>query len=285
MKIIPLAFDSLGVRSTATFVETDRRIIIDPGAALGPLRYGLPPSETEFRKLDELIKKIYEYLEKSEIVTISHYHYDHYLPDEKYEGMILLVKNPKENINYSQSGRAKDFLDSIDNFPKIIEFSDGRRFEFGETEIRFSPAFRHGDKNSRLGFVVLCSISYKNKKLIHASDIQGPQVSDATDWIIDENPDILILSGFPAIFIGWRISKSGLEQANSNLIKILENTKTETIILDHHLVRDLNYMEKIDSVLKIANKLNKKVITAAEFLGRKPEFLEARRRELHEKYG
>ncbi len=281
MEILPIAFDSLGVRSTATFVETDKKILIDPGAALGPLRYGLPPSEIEFRKLDELLEKIHRYLKKSEIVTISHYHYDHYLPGETYKDKILLIKNPGENINYSQKGRAKDFINLINNSPKTIEFSDGRRFEFGETKISFSPPFPHGNENSKLGFVIICSISYKNKKLIHASDIQGPQVLGATDWIIAGNPDILILSGFPTIFIGWRISKKALEQANSNLIRILENTKTETIILDHHLVRDLNYRKKISHVLKAADKLNKRVITAAEFLGKAPEFLEARRRELY----
>ena len=59
MKIIPLAFDSLGVRSMATGVETDLRIIIDPGAALGPSRYNLPPSKIELQRLEEL-SKIYK---------------------------------------------------------------------------------------------------------------------------------------------------------------------------------------------------------------------------------
>lgn len=284
MRILPIAFDSLGVRSTATFVGTDKKILIDPGAALGPLRYGLPPSPAEFKKLDELLKKIRIYLKKSEIITVSHYHYDHYLADETYKDKILLIKNPKENINYSQRGRSEDFLALIDNIPKTIEFSDNGRFEFGRTKIKFSPAFPHGNENSKLGFVVFCSVSYKNKRLIHASDTQGPQTLDATDWIIAENPDTLILSGFPTIFIGWRFSKRGLEQANLNLIKILENTKTDTIILDHHLARDLNYKKKINPVLDVADKLNKRVITAAEFLGREPEFLEAMRKELYGKY-
>ena len=44
MKIKPVASDSMGTRSMATYVETkDVKIFIDPGVALGPSRYGLPP--------------------------------------------------------------------------------------------------------------------------------------------------------------------------------------------------------------------------------------------------
>jgi len=49
-----LAFDSLGTRSMATVVETGSgRILIDPGAALGPRRYGLPPHPIEKERLRE----------------------------------------------------------------------------------------------------------------------------------------------------------------------------------------------------------------------------------------
>ncbi len=281
MKVQPIAFDSLGVRSTATYVETDQKILIDPGAALGALRYGLAPAEIEFQRLKELSKEICDYAKMSDILTISHYHYDHYFPyADIYKGKILLTKDPKNNINKSQKGRAREFLDILNNSPKRIEFADDREFIFGKTNLRFSPAVRHGAENSKLGFVLMCSISYKNEKIIHASDIQGPQVTETTDWIIHENPDILILSGYPTIFLGWRFPKSGLEKSNENLIKILEQTKVKKIILDHHLARDLKYKNKIGSVLKRATHLNKKVITAAEFLGKEPEFLEARRKEL-----
>jgi hypothetical protein len=81
--------------------------------------------------------------------------------------------------------------------------------------------------------------------------------------------------------MGWRTSKFGLEESNQNLIKLLSQTKVNTIILDHHLVRELHYMNKIEEVLKTAEKLKKKVITAAEFLGQKPDSLEARRKEFY----
>lgn len=284
MKIVPLAFDSLGVRSTATYVETDVKILIDPGVSLGSLRYGLPPSVKEIERLEELSEIVEEYAEKAFMLTISHYHYDHYFPQANfYKDKFLLLKNPKENINLSQKRRASEFFDWIKDSPERKEFADGRNFKFKKTKINFSPPVFHGEDRSRLGYVVMCSISFQRKKLIHASDVQGPQLDFTTNWIIDENPDVLILSGFPTLFLGYRASKMGMEQSNKNLLKILTQTKVNTIILDHHLVRDKNYKDKIKPVLKEAEKLSKKVLTAAEFLGKEPDFLEAKRKELYGK--
>jgi hypothetical protein len=283
MKIQPLAFDSMGVRSMATCIETDQKIMIDPGAALGPMRYSLPPHPVELSKLNELSELVEGCTKISGILIISHYHYDHYFPcgTDIYKNKILLIKDPKHSINYSQKDRAKNFLEEIKNLPHRIEFADSREFKFNETEIKFSPAVRHGAVNSKLGFVIMTSISYKNERLIHASDIQGPETDETTGWIINENPDVLILSGYPTLFIGWRLSQQGLEKSNENLIKILEETKVKTVVLDHHLVRDLYYKTKILGVLETAKKQGKNVVTAAEFLGRENEFLEARRKELY----
>jgi len=282
MKIIPLAFDSMGVRSTATFVETDQKIVIDPGVSFAPLRYGLPPTKLELQRLEELSEKVYRNAQIADILTISHYHYDHYFPEaDFYSGKILLIKDPKNNINKSQKGRGKEFLNWIKDTPQLMEFADGKKFKFRQTELSFSPPFYHGGEGSKLGYVLMCSIKYRGKKIIHGSDIQGPQVIQTADWIIQENLDILILSDFPTLLMGWRSSKFGLHQSNKNLIKILTETKVKTIILDHHLVRDLNYLNKVDEVFKKAKFLNKRIITAAEFLEKEPEFLEARRKEFY----
>jgi len=50
MRVIPLAADSLGVRSMATYVEAGGlRLLIDPGATLAPRRYGLGPPADPIR--------------------------------------------------------------------------------------------------------------------------------------------------------------------------------------------------------------------------------------------
>ena len=71
MKIIPLAFESLGVRSMATFVETDQKILIDPGTSIAPKRFGYPPWKNEFEALYESRTRIKEYAEKADVMTIS----------------------------------------------------------------------------------------------------------------------------------------------------------------------------------------------------------------------
>ena len=50
-----LAADSLGVRSLATKVGD---FVIDPGAALGPKRYGLPPHPLEQEALNRALERI-----------------------------------------------------------------------------------------------------------------------------------------------------------------------------------------------------------------------------------
>lgn len=266
----------------ATWVETDVKILIDPGAALGPLRYSLPPSQMEEERLDILSEKVFEYAKAADIMTISHYHYDHYFREAKiYQGKTLLTKDSENNINKSQKERAANFLQFLNKYYKSLVFADGKEFEFGQTKIKFSPAVSHGPAGSKLGFVLMCSVSYNGKKLIHASDVEGFIDQTSRDWVIEENPDILILSGFPTLFLGYRFSHDQLLRSNVNLISVLNKTKVKTVILEHHLVRDLNYLNKIEPVLDYARKHKRQVITAAEFLGQKPEFLEAKRKELH----
>jgi hypothetical protein len=51
--------------------------------------------------------------------------------------------------------------------------------------------------------------------------------------------------------------------------------------LDHHLLRDRNYKQKIISLHEAAQKQGVKVTTAAEYKGLKVELLEALRKELY----
>jgi predicted metallo-beta-lactamase superfamily hydrolase len=77
-KIVPLGFDSFGVRSMATYVETkDLKILIDPGVSLAPLRYGMEPHPLEWQRLDETWETIKRYAEESDVLVVTHYHYDH----------------------------------------------------------------------------------------------------------------------------------------------------------------------------------------------------------------
>jgi len=85
--------------------------------------------------------------------------------------------------------------------------------------------------------------------------------------------------------LGFRYSYKSLEISNGNLVRVLKEINLQTLVLDHHFLRDLKYEQRIKPVYEAAEKRGVKVITAAEFCGRKVEMLEALRKELYAKYG
>ena len=79
IKIEPLGAESLGIRSFCVYVETpDISILIDPSVALAPRRDGYPPHLREIAAAKFSRDLISERSKKSSILTISHYHFDHY---------------------------------------------------------------------------------------------------------------------------------------------------------------------------------------------------------------
>jgi predicted metallo-beta-lactamase superfamily hydrolase len=271
----------------ATFVETDdQKILIDPGVSLAPLRYGLEPHPLEWQRLDETWNIIKDYAEESEVLIVTHYHYDHHDPDypELYSGKTVFIKHPTENINRSQRDRATYFLAAIKGLPRRLEIADGKSFTFGETTITFSKAVCHGT-NPRLGYVTETCIKSGGEKFLHTSDVEGPSLEDQIAFILNEKPDILFVDGPMTYMLGYRYSFKSLEISNSNLVKAIRETSVHTLVLDHHFLRDINYKMRIKPVYEEARKRGVKVMTAAEFSGRKIEMLEALRKELYAKYG
>jgi len=275
MKIIPIASDSLGVRSMATFIETKEcRILIDPSAAYTPKRYGLEPHESELETYHKTKEKIRKIAEKCDILTISHYHYDHYDPNEKYYfKKKVFAKDIYNSINKSQNQRGKEFKEKFEKKCELV-YCDNSKHKFGDTEICFSQPFFHGPENIRLGYVIMTTIDDGKKRIIHSSDVQGPVTRDAKEYIISTKPDLLIMDGPPTNMLGFRFSKKNLELASSNLTEIISKLKCE-VILDHHLLRDLKYKEKFDKPYKIGKK---NVKTFAEYLGKENNTLEAHRK-------
>jgi hypothetical protein len=261
----------------ATYVETkDCKVFIDPSAALGPKRYGLPPAPQELDALDETKREIASIAEKCEILIITHYHYDHYDPLETfYQGKKVFAKDIEENINKSQKERGIDFKKAVENICDL-EYCDDSKHHVGDTEIVFSPPFFHGPENVRLGYVIMTTIDDGEKRILYASDVQGPVTENAKDYIIDQKPDLLIIDGPPTIFLGWKFSRQNLQDASDNLVEIIERLGCE-IILDHHLLRDLNYLETFSEPYKAGGE---KVKTFAEYLGKENNTLEAHRKEL-----
>ncbi|MDR0318671.1 MAG: MBL fold metallo-hydrolase, partial [Nitrososphaerota archaeon] len=64
-----------------TLVQTpDITILLDPGISVCPWRFNLPPHPIELKNIQALREKIAKAADTAQIVTVSHYHYDHHTP-------------------------------------------------------------------------------------------------------------------------------------------------------------------------------------------------------------
>ncbi|EZQ01749.1 MULTISPECIES: MBL fold metallo-hydrolase [Acidianus] len=285
MRIEPLAFESLGVRSQATLVETkDVRILIDPAVSLAPMRFRLPPHQKEVDKLTELAKKITDVSRDVDLIIITHYHYDHHdpgwiIPKEIYSKKRVIIKDPKNNINPSQSRvRAPRFLNSISGLPSSIEIADGNLFTVGDTKILFSHAVPHG-ADERLGYVVQVAINDGDQTIMITSDIEGAPREAHIKFTREVKPNIIVIDGPLSYLLGYALKEEDLEKSLKNMEEIIKNG-TETMIVDHHVLRDKNYHNVLSNLYDIARTLNAKVETAAEYLGLEVNALESKRVEL-----
>ncbi len=284
MEIIPLAFDSLGARSMCTLVKTKKfNIMIDPSVALGPKRYGLPPHELEIQKMAELMGEIRKNLEMSDIVIITHYHYDHHNPDDVHllKGKKLLLKHPKNQINRSQMGRAAYFLERLEGVNVEIDFADGKSYNFDDIHISISKPVFHG-ANPRLGYVTEVFID-DGDTFAFSSDVEGPIHREQLEFLIASNAETIFIDGPMTYMLGYRFSAKSMESSINNLIELIDETNVKTIVVDHHLTRDINYKDRIGKVIQRGEEAGTRVVSAAEFLEKEDLLLEARRKELYSK--
>lgn len=284
MKIKFISFDSMGTRSMATFVETnDVNIFIDPGAALGPFRYGLPPHPLEIEKLKQDWENIVHYANNSDVMIITHYHYDHHNPKiylDIYNGKDLLIKHPSQKINRSQFIRASFFIKQLGTRPKSINYADGKEFVYGKTLIRFSQPVAHG-VNDKLGYVIEVLVDDGDYKFLFTSDIEGAPLLSHITFIIETRPNIIVMDGPMTYMLGNKFAEHDLISSINNIIQILDKVKPEALIIDHHLLRDLQWNNRIQKVIDKGNNVGTRVLSAAEYSGQKINLLEAQRKELY----
>ena len=296
IKVYPLAEESFGVRSMCTMVETsDTKILLDAGVALAPKRLGYPPHPREYRALAECRERIAKAAERANVITISHYHFDHHTPSYTdwftnwssaeaakriYEGKVVLAKNYRSMVNASQRRRGWMFTKTGGNFAEKLEAADGRVFKFGETELRFfSPVF-HGPENSELGWVVMVTIEFAGERFVFASDVQGPMYPPTLDKILAEDPQLVIVGGPPTYLAGFKVRDEHIEMGMRNLMRLVE--RVPTTILGHHALRDEQWRSLVQPIIDTATENGHSVLTAAEFVGKENNFLEFRRRQLFE---
>ena len=296
IKVTPLAAESFGVRSMCTLVETpDVAVLLDAGISLAPYRFSLPPHPVEFQTISKLRKTIAEAADKAQVVTISHYHFDHHTPSfedwvvnwtedgetarQIYQNKTVLAKNPKEKINASQRQRAWMFQKTGGKHAKTLESADGKTYTYGKTSLRFSEAVAHGSEDSMLGWVIMAVVEHDEERFMFAPDIQGPMSAHTLELILDAKPTVIMLGGPPLYLGGFRVEMAQLEQGLRNLERIVE--AVPIVILEHHALRDESWKPKMEKVFQKASQSNHSVVTAAEYAGKENLFLESKRKQLY----
>lgn len=276
MKVIPLAAESLGVRSMATYVEVGRtRMLIDPGATLGESRYNLPPAQEELEALARATDRITAYAARTDTVFISHFHEDHFRSDPQlYAGRRVLAKDPRRMVTGLQCQRATELWRSVRPVARL-ESADGRSGEHGDLAFHVSPPLAHGVEGSPLGSCLALTLIDRAEdfRFVFASDVQGPLSGVATAYLVRERPHLLYLSGPPS-YLEKQLGRDIIERAIENLRRVIDATGCR-VIMDHYALRDADWRERFARLWE-----GNRVVTAAGYLGLAETMLEANRHRL-----
>ncbi|MBE0526659.1 MAG: hypothetical protein IH631_06925 [Candidatus Thorarchaeota archaeon] len=292
IEIIPIAAESLGVRSLCTMVRTpDVSILLDPSAALAK-RYTLEPHPFEYQALRKTLDEIQDYAKEASILSISHYHYDHIRPgfdnylynlctrDERkkmFAGKMVYAKDNRENINTSQRRRGYYFLKDVEPVIGEIQWADGRSFSIGDTTITYSQPLPHGTNLSPLGFVLATTIEYSGLRFLFAPDIQGPTSKDTLAYILSIAPDLAIIGGPPLYLDQFSI---GNAQSALFCLSVLA-ASIPTLVVDHHNMRGGDWMTWSKPILNACNETGHRLLSMAELAGKDEQYLESIRKQLY----
>jgi predicted metallo-beta-lactamase superfamily hydrolase len=279
MRIKILGTESLGVRGLSCLVETrDRKIVIDPGVALGYQRHKLLPHPFQVAVGERVRQEIMRALKGSTDIVISHFHGDHIpLADANpyqlaAQEVASLFKRPRlwckdsRNLSPVMDKRCRDLSKVLG---RDLTNAEGQNHGL----LSFSNSVPHGETNKRLGKVMMTRIQDEETTFVHASDIQlldGLPIAQILDW----KPDIVLASG-PPLYLPY-LSSTKRKNARHNATRLARGVNT--LILDHHLLRceeGYRFLENISSTT------DHRVICAADFMGCRRLPLEAWRRRFY----
>ncbi|UCF58522.1 MAG: hypothetical protein JSV15_05485, partial [Candidatus Bathyarchaeota archaeon] len=233
--------------------------------------------------------------EEADVVTVSHYHFDHHTPsfmdwfcnwssaeiaERIYAGKLVLVKDYRAMINFSQRRRGWMFKKTGGMDAGRLEVADGRAFEFGETRVKFSEPVFHGAENTPLGYVLMTIVQRGDEKVLFAPDVQGPIYDPTLKLILSEKPQLIIIGGPPLYLAGFRVSEDHIQRGMQNLETVVKSVPLT--ILEHHILRDERWRESSQPIFDAASKAGHVVVTAAEFAEKENNLLEFRRKPLFE---
>ncbi|MFX0107754.1 MAG: hypothetical protein ACFE7R_05705, partial [Candidatus Hodarchaeota archaeon] len=230
---------------------------------------------------------------KSDVISISHYHYDHVRPgftdfqynfssreelQRMFDAKLVLAKDNRENINPSQRRRGFYFQRDVADVVDEIQWCDNHTYEFGSTRIKYSPPLPHGPSGSRLGFVVASLVEYEDSRVLFAPDVQGPVERDSLAFLLALAPHLAIIGG-PPIYLD-KFEKKHEESAMFSLLALA--SQVPILVVDHHLLRSLEWSSWLSPVKSVAKEAGNKILPMAELAGMENACLEAKRQKMYE---
>jgi predicted metallo-beta-lactamase superfamily hydrolase len=279
MNIKILGSESLGVRGLSCVVETGRRkIVIDPGVALGYLRHGLLPHPFQVAVGNEVRRQILKALADCTDIVISHFHGDHIplVNANPYQLSARLVaasfqkpwlwSKGMDDVSSSMAKRCRDLSKVLG---KKFPCSEGRTSK----PLSFSRSMPHGEAKGHLGGVMMTRIEESEEAFVHASDIQLLEIAPI-EQILAWKPDVVLVSG-PPLYLR-HLSSRKRKRARENALILAK--EVPVLILDHHLLRNEEGYRFLEDLSASAGH---KVLCAADYMGRRRLPLEAWRQRLY----
>jgi predicted metallo-beta-lactamase superfamily hydrolase len=273
--------ESLGVRGLSCLIHVGgRRIVIDPGIALGYLRHGFMPHPLQVAEGERVRQRIITALTTATDVVFSHFHGDHIPLYHANPYQLAIGQLPANFKDISCWGKSTDFLGTkMKQRAQDLKEHLGTNFHNAEDlidgSIRFSKALPHGGgRDPARDTVIMTRIDLGDTVFVHASDIQLLD-AETIDYLIAWQPDIVLAAGPPLYLENFLPAMR--QAAWENGLRLAHHV--ETLILDHHLMRDNQGPSWLADLSAAAGR---KVYCAADFMGKKPLFLEAERSKLYE---
>ena len=279
MNLKIIGTESLGVRGMCCLVAAgERRILIDPGIALGYQRHALLPHPCQIKTGMTIRREIIKAIEGATDIVFSHFHGDH-IPLLKANPYQLSFKQfpdhpqrlriwakAKEDLAPHLQQRALDLEKFLGSNIKTAEgCQDG--------PLTFSGPVPHGLPGERFGSVMMTRIDTGTEIFVHTADIQLLD-REAVDRILQWQPDVVFTDG-PPLYLG-SLSGAQRKTAWENGLRLASGVGT--LIVDHHLLRSQAGISWLDNMSQVAGK---KIYCAADFMNKPRVLLEARRRELY----
>jgi predicted metallo-beta-lactamase superfamily hydrolase len=278
VKIEIIGAESLGVRGLCCLISVgEQTILIDPGIALGFIRRGQQPHPAQVAVAEVIRKKIIQAWGCATDIVFSHFHGDHVpLVDAnpyQLDAALVSTLNPGVRIWTKSS----DDLTPRER-KRVIALKEqvDARWQKKAPDtgpLKLSAPVPHGQKTERNENVIMTRIE-DDLVFVHTSDIQLLD-DDTVDLVLKWRPDILMAGG-PPLYLE-QLSSQLRNLAWQNAVRLAGSV--DVLILDHHLMRSLEGLQWLDSLL---SESGNRVLCAADFMGSPRRLLEAERKVLYE---